>query len=348
MPVLDIFDTRTQLKAVELMPPVYTFFADIFGKNEGTVEDDKAIFDYMKGTERMAPVVHEGVGGVLMDRDGFQTREIGFCTVAPKRIISLADINKRGFGEGVLGAMTSEERAKKKSAKDLTDMRAAVQRRRDWMIRQLVLNGKLAVFKYTNEGRDLETTQIADFGFTQHFTPETAWSGVGAKIDYDMQKLLDLVQEGSGDVNVIVMAPDVASAMLENSTYIKKFELVNAEMGKAMSKYQGQGVRYLGMNVDGVDMFSFTGKFTDDDGVRKYTVPTGTLIAGSRQMIKLLHGPVTQVEDPGPNAMPKTYIKPEVPLRYGSIEANSVALRLTSCPTVMPYNVDGWAVAHVL
>lgn len=50
----------------------------------------------------------------------------------------------------------------------------------------------------------------------------------------------------------------------------------------------------------------------------------GTVIAGSKGILKCPHGPVTQVEETGPNAMHKTYIKKEVPLRYGSIDGNSI------------------------
>lgn len=345
---LNIYETAAQLRAIDLMPPEYSFLFDTFCKDMGVSEEDKAIMDYRKGKRRMAPVVHEGTGGVVMERDGFETRAIEFCTIAPERLITNHDIKSRAFGENILGGMTPEQRAKKMLAKDLVEMRQATQRRREWMGRQVLLNGKLSVFRYTSEGRDMKTTALADFGFTQYFTSETAWSGVGADIDADMREIFDIVYEGSGAVDVIVMAPDVANAMLANSTYIKKYELVNAEIAKLNIKYKGQGVRYLGMNTDGVEMYSMSGKFTDDDGIDKAILPSGTLIAGSKEMLKVEHGPVTQVEDPGATALPKTYVKKEVPLRYGDIAAGSVKNRLTSRPMILPENVDGWVVAHVL
>lgn len=344
----DIYSTRAQLKAIELMPPEYSFLYDTFVRDMGAIEEDKAIYDFMKGSRRMAPVVHQGTGGVLMERDGYSTREIGFCTIAPERVITDPDINGRAFGENILGAMTPEQRAKKMMAKDLTDMRRAIQRRREWMARQVILEGKLSVFRYTNEGRDVETTMFADYGFTNHFTPITAWNQSGAKIDHDMHEIVDLVQEGLGVVEMMVMAPDVADALIANEKYFKTFDGLNVKMGEINTRYRGQGVRFLGWNSDGVEMYSFAGKFTDDDGKMKPILPGGTLIAGSRGMLKCPHGPVTQVEDTGSNAQHKTYIKKEVPLRYGSINNNAVKNRLTSRPTIIPFNVDGWCVAHVL
>ena len=345
---MDIYSTRAQLAAIELLPPEYSFLYDLFCADMGAVEDDKAIYDFRKGTRRMAPVVHEGAGGVLMGRDGYETLEIGFCTIAPERIIENNDLKGRSFGENVLGAMTPQQREKKMLAKDLTDMRKAIQRRREWMARQVLLTGKLSVFRYTNEGRDLKTTLVADYGFTQNYTPDTPWGNAGAKIDRDMKNIVDMVYDGLGVAEVMVMAPDAADAMLENSNYIKNYDLKNADMGKISTKYRGQGVRFIGYNSDGVEMYSFSGKFLDDDGQMKPYLPSGTVLVGGKGILKCPHGPVTQVEDPGPNAQHKTYIKKEVPLRYGSIDGNAIKNRLTSRPTIVPFNVDAWVVANVL
>lgn len=347
MPI-DIYSTRAQLAAIELMPREYSFLYDTFVQDVGPVEESKAIFDYKKGERQMAPVVYPGTGGVLMGRKGFETREISFCQVAPERVIANPDIEKRAFGEQVFGAMNPAQREKKLLAQDLTEMRMAIQRRREWMARQVLLTGKLDIFRYTNEGRDMQTTQFADFGFTQNFTPTTAWNQSGAKVESDMQEIFDLVYDGLGYVDIIVMAPDVAAAMMANSDYIKQFDMRNVDMGKINTQYKGQGVRFIGFNADGVEMYSFAGKFIDDDNATKAILPSGTLIAGGKQMLKALHGPVTQVEEEGMNAQHKTYIKAEVPLRYGSVEANAIKNRLTSCPTIMPTNVDAWVVANVL
>lgn len=345
---MDIYSTRAQLAAIDLMPREYSVLYDFFGHDAGTVEDDKAIYDYRKGSRRMAPTVHPGTGGVLMERDGFETREIGFCCIAPERIIEDSNLKGRMFGERVLGAMTPQERERKLLARDLMEMRKAIQRRREWMVRQVLLTGKLSVFTYTNEGRGVEASMIADYGFTNNYTPDTAWNQAGATIDEDMHEIFDLVYDGLGTVDKIIMAPNVANAMLANSNFIKQYDLHNADMGKINTQYRGSGLRFIGYNSDGVQLFSLSGTFVDDDGLVKKLIPDGKLIAGSNDVLNIYHGPVTQVEETGANAQHKTYIKKEVPLRYGSIDGNSIKNRLTSCPTVVPANVDGWCVADVM
>ena len=103
MPI-DIYSTRAQLAAIELMEREYSFLYDTFVQDIGAVEDDKAIYDFKKGSRQMAPVVHPGTGGVLMSRQGYETREIGFCTIAPERIITNPDLQKRAFGEWLSAA----------------------------------------------------------------------------------------------------------------------------------------------------------------------------------------------------------------------------------------------------
>ena len=345
---MDIYSTRAQLAAIDLMPREYSVLYDFFGHDAGTVEDDKAIYDYRKGSRKMAPTVHPGTGGVLMERDGYETREIGFCCIAPERIIEDQNLKGRMFGERVLGAMTPQERERKILARDLTEMRKAIQRRREWMVRQVLLTGKLSIFTYTNEGRGVNPTMIADYGFTNFYTPDTPWDQAGAKIDDDMKEIFDLVYDGLGQVDKIVMASDVASAVIHNDEFMKQYDRRNEEAGKINTKYRGSGLRFIGTNADGVQLFSLSGTFVDDDGLVKKVLPDGTLIAGSDDLLNIFHGPVTQVEETGANAQHKTYIKKEVPLRYGSIDGNTIKNRLTSCPTVVPRNVDGWCVANVL
>ena len=345
---MDIYSTRAQLAAIDLMPREYSVLYDFFSHDAGTVEDDKAIYDYRKGSRKMAPTVRPGTGGVLMDRDGYETREIGFCCIAPERVIEDQNLKGRMFGERVLGAMTPQERERKILARDLTEMRQAIQRRREWMVRQVLLTGKLSIFTYTNEGRGIDPTMIADYGFTNYYTPDTAWNQAGANIDDDMKEIFDLVYDGLGQVDMIVMASNVASVLLHNDAFMKQYDRRNEEAGKINTKYRGKGLRFIGTNADGVQLFSMSGTFVDDDGLVKKVVPDGTLIAGSEDLLNVYHGPVTQVEETGPNAQHKTYIKKEVPLRYGSIDGNTIKNRLTSCPTVVPRNVDGWCVANVL
>lgn len=345
---LDIYSTRAQLAAIELMPPEHTFLYDVFVQELPPVEDDKAVYDYRKGGQEMAPFVHKGTGGVVMGRTGYQTREIGFSTIAPERIIEPVNIQGRSFGEAWMGAQTPEQRAKKMQVKDMVEMRKAIQRTREWMARQVLLTGTLNITEYTENGRNQNPTLIADYQHTNKYAP-AKWNQAGAKIMRDMEYMFDMVARGCGRVDVILMAEDAFFAMMENSDYMKNFDMKNVQLGEIKNTVLAEaGVRKRGTNPDGVAIYTVSGSFLNYDGQMEKIIPNGTVIAGSHGMLKCVHGPVTQLEGYGASAEYKTYIKKEVPLRLGSQDGNALKNRITSCPTIVPFNVDAWAIATVL
>lgn len=345
---MGIYDTLTMLKAIEQIPNEPNFFVDMFTKDLGVVDDETAIWDYMKGGQHMAPFVVPGTGGVELPRDGFVTRQIEFPVIAPERIVDDQMIKTRAFGEVLHGGMTPAQRALKIQARDLKELKASINRRKGWMVRQVLLNGKLDILRYVKGGREAETTMVADFGFTNNYVPATAWGQVGSNIHSDLNAIMDLVEDGGGRVDQIVMDGDSAEAMLADDKFTKLLDIRNVHIGEIEQRYMGGGMRYMGMTGDGVRFYSCRGKFVDDDGLKKDVLPRGTVIAGSNETLKIAYGPVTLVDKTGADGKFVTYMDKEVPQRIASEESGSIVNRVTSRPVVVPFNVDGWAVAKVL
>lgn len=347
----DLFSTAVMLKAIEQMPRAYTFLSDTFAADGELCEDERAIYDYRKGAQTgLAPFVVPGTGGVAINREGYEMREVRFSTIAPERVVTLDDVSGRMFGEAVTGALTPEQRSKRVLARDLTELRQLVQNRRNWMVREVLLKGKLEIKRYTNQGVEAEASMLADFGFTNYYVPATKWDQSGADIEYDMQQVYDLVYDGLGEVDILVMAPDVFQAMIANSNYVKTLDLKNLDMSEINTRYRGQGVRMLGYNADGVLMVSYSGKFVDEDHTVKPIIPSGYVIAGSsrNKPMKFMHGPIQKFTGLDESAALHTYIKKEVPFRIGGSQSDSIATRLVSRPTIVPENVGAWCVMKVL
>lgn len=347
----DLFSTAVMLKAVEQGPRIYTFLSDSFAADGGLCDDERALYDYRKGAETgLAPFVVPGTGGVAINREGYEMREIRFTTLAPERVVTLADVSTRMFGEAVTGALTPEQRSKRIIARDLTELRTMVQNRRNWMAREVLLKGQLAIMRYTHEGVEAEASMLANFGFTNFYTPATAWDQSGARINYDMEKVFDMVYDGMGDVDIMVMGAGVFEAMMANSDYCKTLDMDKVYMGEIATKYAGQGVRYRGTNTDGVKMVSYSGHFLNDARQLEYHIPAGYILVGSttKKPIKIMHGPIQKYTGMDESAQLHTYIKKEVPFRIGGSQSDSIATRLVSRPTVVPENVGAWAVMKVL
>lgn len=341
-------DTLTMLKAVELMPTKPNFMTDMFVKDIGAVEDEHAVWDYMKGTRRMAPFVVGGVGGVELPRDGFQTREITFPYIAPERIVDDNMLKTRMFGEVLYGGMTPAERSRKIQARDLNEMKDSIDNRIGWMANRVLFNGKLEILRYVNGGREAQTTQIADYGFTNNYVPTVKWNQANADIIEDLMALNDLVTAGGGVVEHIVMGADLGAIALKNQHFLDMLDKKNVNVGEINLKYKGNGVRLLGVTPDGIQMYIHSGKYIDDDGIEKPVIPAGKLVAGGRDALKLAYGPVTLVDKDGADGQHKTYIAKMVPERIASQQSNTISNRITSRPVIVPFNVDAWAVGAML
>jgi hypothetical protein len=347
----NLFSTAVMLKAVEQMPRVYTFLSDTFAKEDGLCEDNEAMYDYRRGEETgLAPFVVPGTGGVAVNRDGFEMRKVAFSTLAPEMVLTLDDVSTRQFGETVLGAKTPEQRSKEVLARDLKKLRVMVQNSRNWMVREVLLNGKLAIRRYTKEGREAEASLLADFGFTNIYTPATKWDQAGAKIHYDMEAAFDLVYNGLGQVDILVLGAGVFEAMMANSDYCKTLDMDHVYMDEIRTKYAGQGIRYRGTNSDGVAMVSYNGHFRDFNRNQVPSIPAGWILAGSKSTppLRIKHGPINEVVGQDETAQIKTYIAKEVPFRKGGASADSITTRLVSRPTIIPENVGAWCLMKVL
>ncbi len=342
---IDINNPLFQLQAVKKMKPISRVLTEMFLSEGRAVPQEIAIWDVKKGQNRMAPFVHKNAGGVVTGRTGFQTEKIEFPKIAPERVVEVEDISTRQFGEGIISDRTPQQREMELMAEDLNDVREMIACTKEWMVSKILFEGKLDLLVYVDGGRVVEAPDWVDFNFTNIFTPDTGWDE-GGDVLGDMKDMHQMVLQGQGSVEIIVMAQDVSAAMLSNEAYLKKLDTMNFNAGLINQAFRGDSLLYLGKNHLGVDMYEFSGTVMDYTGNAVKLIPDGTVLTGSRKMLKSLYGIITQVETP--NGPHKSYVEKEVPLRYSDIGSNSTKQRLTSRPIIMPTNVDGWAIGHVL
>jgi len=348
---LDMFNTMTMLKAVEQMKPIPRFLGDMFCADDGATDDDHLFYDYRKGDQTgLAPFVVPGTGGITINREGFEMRQVAFSRMAPQRTITMRDISVRQFGENIVGGMTPADRSKKKVAEDLKVLRTVNQNRRNWMVREVLIKGKLEICRYTHEGREAKASMLADFGFENYYEPAVKWDQAGARFEYDFEKFNEAIMEEGGDVDTILMGPGVFDTMLENEFYLKSLDLDKAAMGELRTRYAGQGLYFRGLTRNGIKMVSDYAKFRNDDGQMEYEIPYGHILLAStvNKPLRMLHGPITKVKGTDDSARHETYVKKEVPFRIGNSDNDTIINRLVSCPTVIPDNVGAWGVMRVL
>ena len=345
-----LYDTWKQIKALEMTPPIHTFLSDTFTQNEGAVMAEDARYDYYKGTVPMAPFVVPGTGGKNMPREKFQTKDIGFPTIAPERTVNYDEYAmQRMFGEEIGGSLDPNSRLAKLKAQDLAFLRNAIAAREEWMTAQVLFTGRLDILEYLEGGQVVKGSRAADYDFTNQYAPDKKWNESGADVYGDFMQMIDMVSEGNGSPDIAIFGVDVRSAILSDEKLLKLLDVRNGFFGRVepdKSNYQ-KATQYVGTLSTGTELYCYTGKYRETmGGAEKLLIPKGKILLGGGKLLRKFYGPVAQVEKEGED--PKVYAAPQVPFRYSKAGSDSSMQRLTSRPMLVPYNVDAWAVGTVL
>ena len=111
---LDITKTYSLLMAVKQMLPPVTFLRDTyFPTNDSTdvFSTEYVLVEYKDGRKKLAPFVAPRKGGVTVLREGSNMQSYEPPYIAPKRVMTIDELKKRGFGEAILTELTPAQRS---------------------------------------------------------------------------------------------------------------------------------------------------------------------------------------------------------------------------------------------
>ena len=334
------YTTREMMAARDLTPPVRTFLQNTFFPDSNTHVTEKVEFDVRKGKRVMAPFVAPRVGGKVLTRQGFHTNQFTTPKIAPERPLTIDDISTRAIGENIYSQRTPEERENELLAKDYTDLEESIARRREWMCRQILFEGKIDI-QDEDEGLDIQ----ADFGFTNKYvlTTDQFWSV--ATVDplpllRNIRK--DIIRKTGVAPDIMVFAGDMIEDFITNKFIVEAVNKLNMKNVVIEPRVVDPALTFYGriQELD-MDIYSYDEWFLNDEGEEEAIVPSGHVLIGhSKGEGAIEYGAVTQIED-------KKFVTYEgelVPKQYAD-EKNEVKMfRLTSRPLPRPYDVDSWAV----
>lgn len=343
---INLYETRTMMKAVNLMLPTRTFLKDAFFSIPLTFLTEKVDVDVKKGKRKMAPFVSPRVGGIVMTRDGHETKQISTPKIAPERLLTIDDISKRGLGESLYSTRTPDERAKEMLANDLIELDDYITRREEWMCRELLLNGKITISEQTDNGKVIE--KEVNFNFTNKITLSGTdlWSSADSDPIEDLKTWKkDIVRKTGKSPDTVIMADDVINNFLKHAKVKELFNTLNMKFGTIEPSIKVDGTTFYGKLPEiGAEIYSYDEWFADDNGNDVAMIPDGTVIMLSKNTGKTAYGSVTQME----KDEFITYEGKRVPKQYSDNKNETKVLRLTSRPVPVPDDVDSWVVATVL
>lgn len=345
---INIYSTKTLLAAVEKMMPVRTFFRTTFFPGTQTFVTEEVWIDYKKGKRKMAPFVAPRVGGITVDRQGYRTEKYAAPKIAPQRALTVDDVIIRGMGENVFSQRTPAERQAELLGKDLAELDEMITRREEWMIRELLFNGKIVMKGYIDRNNTNFIEQELDYGFTNKevLTGEDAWSEATSDPYADLKRWrLEVIQKSGRAPTLVILGQRASDAFLDHEKIQKKLDIRNALLGQINPVIRDDALTYIGRLPElGLDLYTYNDWFLDDDGNEYPFVPEDHILLARPGIGEVLYGAITQMED----EQFVTYEGARVPKAWADHQNEQRMLRISSRPVPKPDDVDDWFVAKVL
>jgi hypothetical protein len=331
------------MEAIDQTPPVRSFLQKTFFPGAQTHIAEKVEFDVRKGKRIMAPLVSPRKGGKVITRQGWKTNLFTTPKIAPERALTVDDISSRAIGENIYSQRTPEEREDELLAKDFTDLEEAIDRRKEWMCRQILFEGKIDV-QDEEEGVDVQI----DFGFTNIVVlgADEQWTLSTVNPLPLFRNLRKKIIKDTGRApDIAIFSSDVMEDFITNAFVIKAMDVLNMKNVVIEPRVVDPALTFYGRIAElDLDLYTYDEWFLNDEGEDESIIPSGTVLLGhSDGEGQIEYGLVTQMED----KEFRSYEGTLVPKVWADENSEVKKVRLTSRPLPRPFDVESWAVIYV-
>lgn len=351
----NFFETHTLLMAVEQLSPASSFLRDrYFPTNDASdvFATDDVLVEFKDGTKRLAPFVAPRKGGVTILRKGYTMERYTPPFIAPRRALTLDDLNKRGFGEALYTQLTPEQRQQTLILKDAEELGAYITRREEAMAAETMLNNSCVMKHIADDATEADEMDIRFYvgeANPAQYTPSVKWDDDNANIIADLGAMVRMLTSKGLRATELVCSPDVADAIINNPAIKELLNNRRYELGNVEPEVLPAGAAVMAhLNVNGriIAVISYDETYTDEDGVDKPYIPSGKCILTAPAAGRTLYGAVSQIEQADGEF--HTYAGKRVPKYLSNAEGNTRSLTISSRPLMIPNNKNPFIVADVL
>ena len=296
---ISLYDLRTLLEVVRVMPRTKTFLRDNFFTNVKTFPTKTVDIDIVdSNNNKMAAFVNRRSGGSYALADGFETMTYEPACINELMTISFDEIQSRMPGENVYASLNPAQREQKLLAERLRQLDRRITIREEWMAAQALFTGKIDI-KGDGVSDTLTFWNQSDKPYTEIVTK---WSEESANPLDDLEVAVAKLEEKSGyTATRVIMGAKAYQAFL--ARYVKNgyFDTKYIQVGSinpTLNKQQGS--RFVGvLNATGLELYTYNGRYTDPtDGQSKPFVPDDlVLIAGDNAPTTRAYGLIQIVDN---------------------------------------------------
>ena len=349
-----VTETYKLINAIKKMYPVVQFFKNRYFPDGKVYYSEKALIETKKKGRVIAPFVIPVVGGIALESEGYRAMEIEAPYIAPKKVITAAELEKKAFGESPESGRTPAQRENELEAEYMDDLRKSVLRRHELMCTDLLLTGKVLMKHYANGddaargvNYDLKYLQFYDKEFKNRYTFSSSFKDMSASLKIqEFYKMASELRKRGIRATDIVMASDVSMELMSKDDFLKFYDIAKVDFGDIKQTELPEGVVCNGrININGVvmTMFTYDEAYEDLDGQEKPFIPAGTILFLQPKMGETVYAQVTFFS----GGSFKSYAEKIVPRFVGSEKENTAEVQVFSRPVPYPYDWEGWLVANI-
>lgn len=352
----NFYDTHYLLAAVQQLTPPTTFLRDrYFPTNDATdvFSTTDVLVEYRDGSRMVAPFVAPRKGGVTVLRKGYEVSRYEPPFIAPRRMLTIDDLTKRGFGEALMSTLTPEQRQRTILLNDAQELSDMIARREEAMAAE-VMQTNACIMKHIADDQDeTDDKEIKFYSGGSNpatYTPSGNWASTYTGIIADLAAMARMLTSNGLGASELVCGTDAADAILGNAELQKLLDIRNYDVGRIDPSTLPDGVAHIAtLNVKGrlIDVLCYEEEYTDytDGDTAPYIDPKNVILTAPAAG-RTCYGAVSQVEQS--DGQFHTYTGRRVPKYLSNAEGNTRTLTMTSCPLLMPKAKNPFIVAKVL
>lgn len=354
---IDFFDTYVMMAITEEIVPQASFFKDrYFPTGNGDIfAADKVLTEYRKGDRKMAAFVSSRAGDIPVDRRGYEIHEYQPAFIAPSRLLTLDDLQKRGFGEALYPGMTQAERAAQLQLNDLTDMERRILRREEWMCSQTMINNACTMQEYIDAKTkgDVLYVQFYDTTSDHIYTVSAKWNATGGDFFGDVKAMCRMLSRRGMRAADLILGADAADAVLDLEKVQKLLDknsgIITGQIDQTLTQYDGVVVIGV-LNFGGfrLTLISCDETYVDDNDVEQRYFPATSAMVTAPGCGHLMYGQISQIDygstefaTHAARRVPKFILDQPHDIRKLRLGARPLAAPQNYCPYIYAANVVG-------
>lgn len=354
----NFYDTHHLLASVQQLPPLNTFLLDRYFPTNAASDifaTTDVLVEYKKGSKKAAPFVAPRKGGIAILREGYTMKRFTPSYIAPKRTLTIDDLQKRGFGEALYSNLTPEQRQGVLMLGDLDELRGMNKRRKEAMAAEVIFTNACKMDEYVDDFNNFEEKEVRYYDGESNpavYTPSATWDTTeasGKQMINDMAAMGSMLTSRGLPFTEVLVAPDVADVILSNEWILKLLDNRNYQIGGVDPETLPSGAAKIArLNIKGrmIDILTYEDTYTEIDGTVKPFIPAGMIAAAAPAAGRTVYGAVTQLEQADGEF--HTYAGTDVPKYLSDATHNVREVTLTTAPLCIPNNENPFISAKVL